>query len=103
MKKIINKKTYNTETAEEIAEYNNGLGYTDWGYVSEELYRTKKGRFFLYVEGGPKSEYSKTNGRQTWGISDIIPYTDEEALNWLMKNNEVDIIEALFADVLEEA
>ena len=40
MKRIINGKSYNTETAEELARGDNGL-YGDFGYCRESLYRTK--------------------------------------------------------------
>ncbi len=41
-KKIINRKVYNTETAELIGKYWNGLSTNDFHYVYEELYITKK-------------------------------------------------------------
>lgn len=103
MKKVINNMVYNTDTAEELAEYTNGLGGNDIKYVREVLYRTKKGRFFLYGEGGPASAYSDGNGRSMWGICTIIPLTDKEALNWLVKRDEVNLIEQLFENALEEA
>jgi len=51
MKKIINRKVYNTETAELIGEYWNGLSINDFHYVYEELYITKKGN---YASSGSK-------------------------------------------------
>ena len=38
MKRIINNKCYNTETAELIAEYWNGVSNEDFRYVYEKLY-----------------------------------------------------------------
>ena len=43
MKKIIDGKTYNTETAEEIGSYDNGLGARDFRHCKESLYKTKRG------------------------------------------------------------
>jgi len=47
MKKIINGKTYNTKTAELVASGSNDLMITDCYYRAEELYRTKKGAYFI--------------------------------------------------------
>ncbi|SHK06544.1 hypothetical protein SAMN02745975_03562 [Geosporobacter subterraneus DSM 17957] len=47
MKKIINRKVYNTETAELLGKYWNSLGNDDFNYLHEELYITKKGNMFL--------------------------------------------------------
>lgn len=45
MKAIINGKTYNTETATEIGHYSR-FGYTDFRYIDEGLFRTKKRELF---------------------------------------------------------
>lgn len=69
----------------------------------EQLYITKKGSFFLYGSGGPMSVYSETNGRDSWGISRIIPLTKEETFEWLQRNGETEVIEEYFSDLIEEA
>ncbi|KAJ49379.1 hypothetical protein BD780_003494 [Clostridium tetanomorphum] len=102
MKKVINKKVYNTETAELIAKCGNGLGSSDFRYLFEELYRTKKGQYFLYGEGGPMTKYSESAGNSSWGISTIIPLTDEEAYEWLEENGKSESIEKYFKDLIEE-
>ena len=48
MKKIINNKMYNTETATEVASYDNGCYLSDFRHFREELYRKRTGEFFLY-------------------------------------------------------
>ncbi len=50
MRKIINGKTYNTETATKIATGNNGKSPRDCWYRTEELYKTKKGSYFICNE-----------------------------------------------------
>ena len=83
MKKIINGKRYDTETAEMVADdsYSN---YGDFEYWSEELYRTKRGNWFLCGEGGAMSRYSRSVGQnETGGGSAIIPLTRGKALAWL--------------------
>ena len=62
MKQIINGKTYNTETATELGHYWNGLSDSDFRHISESLYRTKNGRYFLAGEGGPMTRYSHPVG-----------------------------------------
>ncbi|MTI67130.1 MAG: hypothetical protein FH753_11115 [Firmicutes bacterium] len=103
MKKVINRKVYNTETAELIAEYWNGLGVSDFRYLSEDLYRTKKGAYFLHGSGGPMTKYSESSGNSTWGIETIIPLTDQEAYEWLEEHDESEVIEKYFGNMLEEA
>ena len=47
MKAIINGKTYNTETAEEVAQGDNDCNLGDGYRRTEELYLTKKGTYFI--------------------------------------------------------
>jgi hypothetical protein len=82
MKKVIGGKIYDTETAEEIGGWSNNLGHSDFRNISESLYRTKKGRFFLAGEGGPMTKYSRRCGDSTGGGEDIQPLTHEEAREW---------------------
>jgi hypothetical protein len=104
MKKTINGKTYNTETAEEITYTSSHLYTNDFGYWSETLHKTKKGNYFLYGSGGAMSKYSEpcgNNGR--CGGSDIIPLTMDEALEWCEEHDEQEAIEREFSLMVEEA
>ena len=56
MKKTINKKVYNTETAKEISRIAFGAFGDADGY-EEIIYETKRGDRFLYGIGGPDSKY----------------------------------------------
>lgn len=103
MKKTIDHKTYNTETAELVGSWSNGLSCTDFGHCSEDLHKTKKGNYFLYGWGGPMSHYSESNGNSTSGGSDIIPMTVEEALNWCEEHGCEDSIEKYFSALVEDA
>lgn len=104
MKAVINGKRYNTETAEEVGEYQNALGYNDFRHIEESLYKTKKGAFFLAGSGGPMTKYSQAVGDMTGGGSGIIPLTKEEARTWC-ENHEIDcdVIDEHFKDILEDA
>ncbi len=104
MKKIIDKKLYDTDTADKIAEWDNGHGTTDGHYVSEDLYRTKKGSWFLYVEGGGLSRYAKRCGQnETCEGKGIELLNDDEALEWLSGHGFADEAEKYFADKIVEA
>jgi hypothetical protein len=107
MKKVIEKKVYNTETASLVAEYWNGLGNNDFRHLSEDLYITKKGQWFLHGRGGAMTKYSESNGNSTWGSSDIILLSSSEAYNWLESHQgsikDFDsIIERYFSNEIEE-
>jgi len=104
MKKIINGKRYDTETAEMVADdsYSN---YGDFEYWSEELYRTKRGNWCLCGEGGAMSRYSRSVGQnETGGGSAIIPLAEGEALAWLEAHTEdSEAYEEYFAGIVVEA
>ena len=90
MKAIVNKKTYDTETATKIG--GNGYGYPgDFRYWYEALYRKKNGEYFLSGEGGPLSRYAVSTGtNDTSGSETIIPMTLEEARDWAEDNLDAD-------------
>ena len=101
MKKIINGKRYDTETAQFIgsASYSNR---TDFYFWSEELYRKKTGEFFLHCEGGPGSKYGRQTKQNTWsGGEQIIPLTLAEAKKWGEKYLDADKYEEVFGRIEE--
>lgn len=51
MKKIINDKLYNTETAKLIAKSETTTDHSDFGYYCKEIYKKKTGEYFLYKYG----------------------------------------------------
>ena len=82
MKKIINGRLYNTETAKFIGSWSNGLSSSDFYYCSEDIYQKKNGEYFLHGKGGGMSAYGKSyGGGWCWG-NDIIPMTEKEAKVW---------------------
>lgn len=89
MKKIINGKKYNTETAQKMGERDSEHEVNDF----ESLYRKKTGEFFLhsYCEGGG------LNG----GGDQIIPLTEREAKEWAEARLEEPECEAIFGRVKE--
>lgn len=84
MKKVIDGKTYNTATAEHLANWWNGCSSTDFGYCIEDLYRTKKGTYFIAGEGGAMSKYAQSCGyNSVCGGEDITPLSEFEAREWV--------------------
>jgi len=92
-KRIIDGKTYNTETATQIAGRDNDDH--DAGYESGEyLYLTRFGAFFLFsfLEWHGEDDFEK-----------ITPLTPEQAREWLEQNQayDVELIERLFGEMPE--
>ena len=103
MKKIINGKRYDTETATLVATDSYSY-YGDLERWIEELYCTKKGAWFLYGEGSARSPYARCIGNQTIGSSAITPFSTKEALAWLDDHTENSgAYEEYFINVLEDA
>lgn len=102
MKKIINGKKYNTETAQKMGGRDNGYAVNDFNYMIETLYRKKTGEFFLHGEGGGLSRYASAYGDSMgWG-EQIIPLTEKEAEEWAEDRLKVDEYEAIFGEVKED-
>jgi len=101
MKKIINGKRYDTDTATLIGSA--GYGYPgDLEYWAEDLYRKKTGEFFLYGEGGPKSIYSRRTGQNQWsGGAEIRPLSLQEAQEWAEEHLNADEYEEVFGRIEE--
>ena len=101
MKKIINGKKYDTDTAEEVGCWSNHR-YGSFDFCGETLYRKKTGEFFLEGEGGPLSPYCEMSGPNEWRSgSQIIPLTKDEAREWAMEYLDGDEFEAIFGEVEE--
>lgn len=104
MKKVIARKLYDTETAEEIATWSSPHYSSDFAHCTETLYRAKNGALFLYGQGGAMSRWSESaTGGGTGGGSDILPLTREEALDWLEEHDLHEVIQKHFADAVQEA
>lgn len=101
MKKIINRRKYDTDTATEIATYNNGKSYTDFGYIIESLYRKKNGEFFLAGESGAFMRYAHVCAdNSVCGGSGIVPLSVDEAKDWV-ENFANSKFEEIFGEVEE--
>lgn len=76
MKKVICKKTYDTEESVIIKKVTYGVWGDPNGY-EETLYQTQDGLFFLYVNGGETSKHPKEG---------ITRMSKEKAEKWLEQN-----------------
>ena len=80
MKKIINGKMYNTETAEEFGSCENTPYKSNYIYFKEYLYRKKTGEFFMYGSGNAASKYCEETADRTRCPGErIVPLTIKEA------------------------
>lgn len=103
MKKIINGKKYDTETAKEVGYWENGGMWRDFSHMEETLYLKKTGEFFLFGEGGPMTKYSVSQGQNSWsGGSRIIPLSYENARQWAEEHLDADEYESVFGEVEED-
>ncbi len=83
MKKVIEGKLYNTDTARLIGEWSNNLGGRELSFLSESLYRTKSGAYFIHGEGGPNTKYGQSVGNNSWsGGEKILPMSPASARKW---------------------
>lgn len=103
MKKIIGGKMYDTETAREVGEWDNGLGGGgDFHAVEETLYRKRTGEYFLYGYGGPMSKYAEPYGSSGWQWgAKIRPLTYEEAREWAEQCLDADAYQEEFGPAPE--
>lgn len=101
MKRIIDGKLYNTDTAEFIGEASNTWRVSDYSYYHEELYRTKKGSFFLYGKGNGASKYRSYEGDGFGPGEKIVPCSVEDAKHWVENHMSPEDYEEVFGAVEE--
>lgn len=102
MKKIINGRRYDTDTARLLGEtsYSHPGDFAHW---AEKLYQKSTGEFFLYGAGGPMSRYAEVIGQNEWtGGEKLIPLTTESAQKWAETYLSADKYEDIFGIVEED-
>lgn len=87
MRRIIEGKVYDTETATEVAEVS-GLheGPSDFSYDNTHLYRSPRGRWFVSGHGGPTSRWARRVGTSYTGGDGIEVLDDWEAQCLIERN-----------------
>ena len=101
MRKIINGKMYDTDTAEYLGCWTNGYSYNDFHYCVQKLYRKKTGEYFLFGEGGSMSMYAESYGNDITGGTRFTPMTEEEAKAWSEVNLTTDEYISVWGEVNE--
>lgn len=91
MKKNINNKVYNTDTANLIGRIESETSDSDY-YFLEELYQKKTGEFFIHGFGNKLSKY----GKFEIGDEKIIPISYETAESWAKENLDKEEYSKLF-------
>lgn len=99
MKKIINGKRYDTESARLVGEWSNECRGFD--YCRETLYCKRTGEYFLHGYGGARSTYAEQHGNMWSEGEDIRPMTAENAAVWAEKHLTAEEYEDEFA-VIED-
>lgn len=101
MKKIINSKVYDTDTARCIGGIAYGLEDRLYGW-SEDLYCKRTGEYFLCGEGGPGSKYSELAGpSETRGSERVFPLSYDDARAWAEQHLTADEYTAEFGEITE--
>jgi len=102
MKKIINGRTYNMSTAIRVADYDECLSRSDFGFRREVLYQKRNGEFFLYGEGGASTRWAQPISGNGWREGyGIVPLSRKGALNWASEHSDVETVERIFGEVSE--
>lgn len=66
MKRVINHKTYNVDTAREIKVWVNKYMPGDFYYVEYTLMETPKGELFFWVYGGAGTRWARQESQACW-------------------------------------
>lgn len=104
MKKIIDGKRYDTEKAELIFEWDNGVFPNDFRFREKNLYRTQNGNWFLVHQGGALTDMQVPSGSNSCsGSSDIEPISENDAFRFLATHGGTEEAEKYFADKIQDA
>lgn len=99
MKKIIERKMYNTETAKLIGTYDSSKSPNAEEGVYEELYRKENGEFFIYGKGNESSALGVPNVEGYCPNGEYCHVLDEDsAKDWIMWYLDADVYIELFGE-----
>lgn len=99
MKKIIQGRLYDTETAKRCGSYESNPSKSDFHWYRESLYQKKNGEFFLHGEGNAASPYcAKVAQNELSRGEKIIPLTYEGTMKWAKAHLGSDEYSAIFGE-----
>lgn len=96
MKLTISGNTYDSETAHFILEVSNSYPSNSYHYISESLFRTEEGQFFICGHYCPLLDCSDNFGNSTTGGYGLHLLSDADALLFLQIYSCLDVIETYF-------
>jgi len=97
MKRVINGKTYDTQTAESLCDGAANLAFVDFRDLYEHLYRSPKGQYFVAGCGGPMTKYKQWSGRHRYGWGEgLTLVTELEAKRYVENFGTPEEFEAAF-------
>ena len=103
MKKIINGKLYNTETAHLVGTWSNEMD-GDFSWTEESLYQKKTGEFFIYGQGGAHTRYAQNTDATHWGEGEAITLISyDDARQWAEEHLTADQYQEAFGEVTEDS
>jgi hypothetical protein len=83
MKNRSDGKLYYTKNVDHLGTYTD-IRHSDSRYFKEELYRTKKGTYFVKEDRGPMTFYSMQHGFSSWmGSYYFYELTEDQAKFWV--------------------
>lgn len=98
MKKNINGRRYDTDTAKKIGKWDNGLPGGDLDYISETLYQKRTGEYFLHGDGGARSWAAVPDYDAMASGERIRPLSEEEARDWCERRLNAEAYEAIWGE-----
>ena len=102
MKKSINGKVYDTETAQVLGSWSH-MSDRSFERIDETLYRKRTGEFFLHGQGGPMSRYAVQIEQNSWrGGEKITPLSWVDARSWVESHLNSEDYERIFGPVSED-
>lgn len=103
MRKIINNKVYDTDTAVRVGVWSNSSDCRELSFVQESLYKKRTNEFFLHCEGGAMSIYCTHLDENHTGYGERInPLSYEAARQWAEEHLTAEEYEELFGEVVED-
>lgn len=101
MRKVIEGKLYDTETAMMLGSSSRG-NEKSLEHVKETLYRKKGGEYFIHGEGGSCTDYAVEVDDSYWlAGEDIRTMSEESARKWAEENMTAEEYIRAFGDVQE--
>ena len=101
MKKIIDGRMYDTDTAKLLTGWDNGLDCTSFDWLEEDLYLKRTGEYFIFGRGGAATRYSDQCGRTYSAGWSITPVSDAEARVWCERHCGADTYIAIWGEPAE--